>query len=122
MLINCKRILVLLTLVGVAVPTICVAKGITIEAEAFTAYNDTGGQMVQSLPLSGCSGGYALIGLDAAGEWTEYDVPVTAFGRYTFMFKCRGDFGVAYNFQLIFSLESGAKETVNFSFVGMGYG
>ena len=62
------------------------------------------------------------IGLDAAGEWAEYDVPVAAFGHYTFLFKCRGDFGVGYNFQLIFSLESGAKETVNFSFVGMGYG
>ena len=119
--INCKRILILMV-AGVVIPAFCAAKGITIEAEAFTAHNDAGGQMVQSLLLSGCSGGYALIGLDAAGEWTEYDVTVTGFGHYTFLIKCRGDFGVEYGFRLVFTLESGAEETVDFLFVGMGYG
>jgi hypothetical protein len=119
---SCKRILMSLV-VGVIVPTLCAAKGITIEAEDFVAHNNTGGQVIQSLPLSGCSGGYILIGLDAAGEWAEYDLSVTGFGHYTFLIKCRGDFGVAYGFRMIFTpLGSGTEQTVDFSFVGMGYG
>jgi hypothetical protein len=121
MSINCK-IALIVAMVAMVIPTFCAAKGITIETEAFVAQNNTGGQMVRSLALSGCSNGYALIGLDAAGEWAEYDAAVENFGHYTFLMKCRGDSGVEYGFQLVFTLGSGAEETVDFSFVGLGYG
>ena len=121
MSINCRPILILM-LLGMVVPTVCAAKGISIEAESFTSYNDAGGQPLQSVVLSGCSGGYGLIGLDAAGEWAEYDVTIAAFGHYTFLIKARGDSGVTYGFQLVFTLTSGAEESVDFSFVGSGYG
>lgn len=101
----------------------CSARGIVIEGEDFVAYHDTGGVVISSIALSGCSGGHALSGLDQAGEWVDYNVPVTGFGRYTFLIKCRGDFGVPYTLRVLFTpAEEGVEQTVDFSFVGMGYG
>ncbi|UCH82736.1 MAG: hypothetical protein JSW50_09665 [Candidatus Latescibacterota bacterium] len=120
---NSYRIFACLLAVVIAAPTLSAAGRIMIEAESFTAHNDTGGQLLQSIALSGCSGGYALIGLDADGEWATYDVSVAEFGYYSFLIKCRGEFNVAYNFQLVFTpVESGEAQTVDFEFVGMGYG
>ncbi|MEJ2720988.1 MAG: hypothetical protein P8181_07575, partial [bacterium] len=104
-----------------AVP--CSARGIVIEGEDFVAYHDVGGVGIASILLSGCSGGHALSGLDQVGEWVEYNVPVSEFGRYTFLMKCRGDFGVPYTLRMVFTpAEEGTEQTVDFAFVGMGYG
>ncbi len=121
--VDCKRIVISCLIMGMLVPALCAARGITIEAEDFTVCNNTGGQVIQSVPLSGCSGGHALVGLDAPGEWAEFDVSVTGFGHYTFLMKCRGDLGVPYELRVVFTpIDSGTEQSVDFEFVGMGYG
>jgi len=100
-------------------------QSIEIETEDFTAFNDAGRTLIQKVVLSGCSGGYILIGLDSPGEWAEYSVTPPGFGHFSFMLTGRGDYGVEYGFRLIFTpTESGggSVQTVEFSFMGQGYG
>ena len=96
---------------------------IEIEAEDYTAFYETGGTAMRKVILSGCSGGYILIGIDSPGEWTQYNVSPLAFGYYSFILTARGDYGVEYGFKLTFTpTESGTAQTVEFSFTGQGYG
>jgi len=98
------------------------AQRLTIEAESFTSYSDTGGDQIQSLPLSGCSGGYFLFGLDTPGEWTQYDVPVTVPGVFSFALKCRGALNREYSFRAVFTpVSGGSAQTVGFNFTGQGF-
>lgn len=117
------RVAVVVTVLPVA--AFAQMQSIEIETEDFTAFNDTGGTLAQKVVLSGCSGGYILIGLDAPGEWVEYSVTPPGFGYFSFTLTGRGDYGVEYGFRLIFTpTESGggSVQTVEFSFMGQGYG
>ena len=105
------------------IPLSVSAQRLAIEAEAYTASNETGGAAIQSLPLSGCSGGYFLYGLDTPGEWVQYDVTLSDSGAFSFALKCRGVFDRQYGFRLVFTpVDGGEPQTVDFTFVGMGFG
>jgi hypothetical protein len=109
---------ILITLTPVAL----FAQPLTIEAEDYTRFSDVGGTPITTVPLSGCSGGYILIGLDSAGEWTQYDVSIGSFGYYSLGFTCRGDFA-EYSFRLVLTpIGPGSVQTVEFTFMGQGYG
>jgi hypothetical protein len=117
------RVAVLVTVL----PVVAVAQmqSIEIETEDFTAFNDVGGLLIQKVGLSGCSGGFILIGLDSPGEWAQYSVTPPGFGYFSFMLTGRGDYGVEYGFRLIFTPTDpggGTAQTVEFSFMGQGYG
>jgi len=115
------RTAVLLTVIPVAVYAQTLS--IEIETENYTACNDAGGTSIQKVILSGCSGGYILIGLDSPGEWAQYDVSPAGFGYYSFMLTGRGDYGQEYRFRLVFTPTGpGSVQTVEFSFTGQGYG
>ncbi len=97
--------------------------GIEIENEDYTAFYDAGGTPIQKVTLSGCSGGYILTGLDAPGEWVQYNVSPLAYGYYSFNLAARGDFGAEYEFRLVFTPSgSGTVQAVDFIFMGQGYG
>lgn len=114
-----SRVAVLFAVVPVAV----FAQALAIEAESYTAFNDAGGTSIQKVILSGCSGGYIIIGLDSPGEWTQYDVSPGGFGYYSLVLTGRGDFGREYRLRLVFTpTGSGSVQTVEFSFTGQGYG
>ncbi len=74
-----------------------------IEAEDYASYENTGGQMIQRVPVSGCSSGYILYGLDVPGEWTQYYAPVAEVGTYEVMITCRGGLNVNYGLRLVFT-------------------
>lgn len=71
-----------------------------MEAEDFASFHNIGDQMIQRLPLTGCSSGYILYGLDTAGEWTEYEVAIPAAGTYEITLICRGNLGESYSLKL----------------------
>jgi hypothetical protein len=72
----------------------------TLEAEDFVAFNNIGEQKIQRLPLSGCSSGYILYGLDVPTEWTEYDVTIPSAGTYQFALISRGAEGESYSLKI----------------------
>jgi hypothetical protein len=107
------------------IPVVAAAQtpSIEIETEDYTAFHDVGGTLMQKVILSGCSGGYILIGLDSPGEWAQYNVSPLAYGYYSFVLTARGDYGVEYGFRLTFTPTGpGTAQTVEFSFTGQGYG
>jgi len=74
-----------------------------IEAEDYAFYEDTGGQTIQRVPVTGCSSGYILYGLDVTGEWAQYYTPVDEAGSYQVVMTCRGAAGVDYALRLVFA-------------------
>jgi hypothetical protein len=99
------------------------AQRFTIEAESYTAYSESGGAAIQSLPLSGCSGGYFLYGLDTAGEWVQYDLTAGRAGVFSCTIKCRGVLNRDYAFRAVFTpVAGGDSRTVDFNFTGEGFG
>lgn len=118
-----KRIMLVGLTAAVMAPSPVWSKTVLIEAEDYTTSHNITGEAIEVFPGSGCSGGYFLVGLDYAGEWTEYDVAVTDFGYYALAIKCRGDLNHYYAFRLTFtSAEAGTEESVDFNFTGNGYG
>jgi hypothetical protein len=96
---------------------------VTIEAESYTAYSETGGAQIQPIVLSGCSGGYFLYGLDAPGEWVQYDYAANREGLFSCSIKCRGTLNRSYSFRAVFTpVAGGDARTVNFNFIGEGFG
>ncbi|UCG52139.1 MAG: hypothetical protein JSW58_00875 [Candidatus Latescibacterota bacterium] len=119
----CRRFVTLVTAVALLIPAAVLAQVLEIEAEEFTAHNDLAGMAIQSWPGSGCSGGFILIGLDFTGEWTEYDVSVSAFGYYSLSLKCIGELNQPYSLRMVFTpVGEGTEQVVDFSFIGKGYG
>lgn len=115
------RAAILLALVPAAAPA--QTPGLGIENEDYTAFYDVGGTLMRKVILSGCSGGYILVGLDSPGEWVQYSVLPLAYGYYSFNLMARGDYGVEYDFKLIFTPTGpGNAQSVEFVFMGQGYG
>ena len=118
-----RRLVAVVSVALSVVPVTLFAQRLAIEAETYTASNETGGAQIQSLPLSGCSGGYFLYGLDTPGEWVQYDVTLSGSGTFSFTLKCRGVVNRDYGFHLVFTpVGGGEAQTVDFTFVGMEYG
>lgn len=118
-----RFLMAILSVAFSVIPVSLSAQRLAIEAESYTASNETGGAAIQSLPLSGCSGGYFLYGLDTPGEWVQYDVTLGGSGTFSFTLKCRGVFSREYGFRLVLTpVDGGEPQTVDFTFVGMGFG
>jgi hypothetical protein len=99
------------------------AQRLTIEAESFTACNETGGAQIQSIVSSGSSGGYFLYGLDTMGEWVQYDLTASSAGMFSCTIKCRGVLNRDYAFRAVFTpVAGGDSRTVDFNFTGEGFG
>ena len=99
------------------------AQTIEIEAEEYDACNDVGGLPIGTAIDPDCSGFSLLEGLDTAGEWTEYDIDVAEVGIYQPRIVCRGSLFESYHFVLVVTGNvSGATDTTEFFFTGIGYG
>lgn len=96
---------------------------ISIEAEDFTDYCDIGNDTINFIPGTGCSGGTLLVGLDYPDEWTSYTTVVDSPGVYRSGIWFRGNYGLQYHLQLdLIPDTSGTSQTIDFTFVGNGYG
>jgi hypothetical protein len=118
-----RRFSTLLLIALLLTPVALHAQRLVIEAESYIASNEIGGDEIQAIGLSGCSGGYYLAGLDTPGEWVEYDAAVNTAGVYSFGLKCRGALDREYKFRAVFTpLLGGATRSVDFTFRGEGFG
>lgn len=94
------------------------ADQLVVEAEDFVDFYDFAFDMITALPY-----GYDVVlkGLDMSGEWTEYILPVTNYGSYSFSMICWGDQYVPFSFNIYFTPESGGDvQAITVSFTGNG--
>ncbi|NIM20548.1 MAG: hypothetical protein GTO51_10020 [Candidatus Latescibacteria bacterium] len=115
-----KQLTVVVALLLIAtLPNAALSVTFQIEAENYVDSLDLAFELIRPVDGgTGCSGGYYLAGLDAPGEWTLYDLNVSASGVYAVKMKIRGDEGISYQFQLIFTgNESGETQTITCTFV-----
>jgi hypothetical protein len=61
-----------------------------------------------------------LYGFDFAGEWTRYDLPALAPGRYAVVLKLWGSLGTPYSLHLIVDNPPNTPQTVDLDFIGRG--
>jgi hypothetical protein len=59
-------------------------------------------------------------GLDYAGDWVGYDLPLDAFGFYHVTVRCWGELYTPYHLYLIIEDEEQNAQSVSIEFVGMG--
>lgn len=106
---------------GAAVPLD--AATVRMEAETFNNCNNLGFDPIQISPEPTCSGGGMIIGLDCYNEWVEFEVTVGVAGDYETYLHARGDYGLAYWFQLSLTPAGGGMvHTFTLNFIGAGYG
>lgn len=112
------------TPIALALLLVCFAAGpasaeqIVVEAEDYIDYYDYAVEPIVPFPIGLI---VTLKGLDTPGEWTEYTLPVTAYGSYSFSMICWGDLGVTYTFNLYFMPDSGGEtQSITTSFTGTG--
>lgn len=92
------------------------ALGSLIEAENYTDSYNLGGFSIQ--PVS-----FFLVGLDRAGEWTEYSYSASSFGTRSAVMLCRGYDALNYQLRLTLTPSGGGDAvTVDFEFTGAGCG
>lgn len=95
----------------------CLVRGadVFVQAESFTSFHDI------ELETIRVYNGIVLIGLDAAGEWAEFQIAPPAFGTYTLMMRCWGTVNQPYLFRLVTRPVQGEEpQTRTLSFVGRG--
>jgi hypothetical protein len=114
--------LLVATVVGLA-PHAVRAETVIVQSENYTVAYELLYSPIQIVSEAGCGGGYKLMGLDAPGEWVEYDLTISAFGSWSTFLVCRGDTGVNYHLQLTLTGKgSGFSQTIDINFVGDQYG
>ena len=88
---------------------------IKVEAEAFVDFYESGlYELISGVLLR-------LEGLDYPGEWTEYNMNVSAYGTYSFLMLCWGDFNVPYHLRLhLTPALGGVTQTIEINFLGKG--
>jgi hypothetical protein len=117
-----KSICIFVVTLCCVLPASVYGEAIQIEAEDTTATYDMMFAPIQVIDSPGCSG-TILQGLDYVGEWAEYDLSVSEFGRSTYWIRCRGDLGTPYTFHVTFTgNQSGESQTIDVNFVGQGMG
>ena len=67
--------------------------------------------------------GTELLGLSAAGEWTEYNYSIDSFGTRSAVMYARGFEGINYHLRLTLTpTDGGDPVSVEFQFTGSGCG
>ena len=100
--------------VALFAPCLASAASFTIQAENFA-------QSYNILPedIAGATG--ALTGLDAAGEWAQFQFYTSMFGTYSVAMRCWGTYNVPYKFNLVtIPAGGGSAQTIHLNFTGKG--
>ena len=110
-----KRLLTLVAFIILMSPRPARAIDTYVQAESFTSsYN--------IMPENIRAENGSLLGLDYAGEWAEFQVPVSAFGTYLLSMRCWGNLNSPYLFHLVTMPVAGEDpQTITLSFAGRGY-
>jgi hypothetical protein len=85
-----------------------------VQAEDFTSSNNV-------CPESIRADGGALLGLDCAGEWAQFQIAAATFGTYTVTLRCWGNLNVPYHFHLaVMPVQGEDPEIIEISYIGRG--
>lgn len=90
----------------ILLPACIYAHEITIEAESYTNSFNTGGTAIYVTACSGASGGYAVEGFDAPGEWIEITLTTPELAAYGDTLRSAGLYG--YDSDMRITIMNGA--------------
>jgi len=110
-----KKLIALVAAVLIFAPSLALGVDVSVQAEDFTSsYN--------IMPENIRGEGGALLGLDYAGEWAEFQVAAATFGTYTVTMRCWGNLNVPYHFHLhILPVQGEEPQTIEISYIGKGF-
>jgi hypothetical protein len=110
-----KKLIALAAAVLMLAPSVARGVDVFVYAEDFTSsYN--------IMPENIRGEGGALLGLDYAGEWAEFQVSAATFGTYTVTLRCWGNANRPYHFHLVTMPVRGEDpQTIEISYTGLGY-
>ena len=96
---------------------------VLIELEDYSASLNVGGTPLFVVQETACTGGALLKGLDAPGDWAEYELSAGPLGSWVMAIRVRGDDDVRYFFDVTFTgARTGTTQSITVEFVGQGYG
>jgi len=109
-----KKLIAIVTAALILAPSLARAATVSVQAEDFVhSYN--------ILPEAIRADGGVLMGLDAAGEWADFQLAAAGFGTYQVTMRCWGNLGVPYHFHLVtVPVQGEDPQTIEFSYVGKG--
>jgi hypothetical protein len=106
---------------SLSIPISAYSTKLKIEGESYTSTHDIAGNPIMSGDVGGCSGGYALLGMDWPGEWVNYVVTFDTLGYYSTSVVCKGSAGITCTLKAtFFPIMPGESQSVFYSFVGSG--
>ena len=109
-----KKLIASIAIAFIFVPCLASAVSNIIQAENFT-------QSHNIAPEEIATGTGVLVGLDAAGEWVEFQLFTSEFGTYSVTMKCWGTLNVPYKFNLVTVPPEGqSSQTIQLNFTGKG--
>ena len=110
-----KKLIALVAAVLIFAPSLALGVDVSVQAEDFTSsYN--------IMPENIRGEGGALLGLDYAGEWAEFQVAAATFGTYTVTMRCWGNLNVPYHFHLVtLPVQGEDSQTIEISYIGRGF-
>ena len=111
----------LLVLLSMATPT---SARVLVEAENFVNSYNAGGDEIIVVTCSAASGGFAVEGFDAPGDWIEIGVTVPETYLYVDSLRSAGDLDVQSGIGLtVFGASPGGSDvTSGYRTVGLGIG
>lgn len=117
------RLLTVLLAAGL-LPACVSAHDITVEAEDYTAFYDAGGSLINTTLCSGASGGYAVEGFDAAGDWIEVTLTTPELGAYADTLRSAGEYGYQNDIRItIYNAGQGGGDVISdYQPIGLGIG
>jgi hypothetical protein len=97
---------------------------IVVEAESFVASHNAGGGSIFWLSCSGASGGRAVEGFDAVGDWIEIMVTITETYGYSDSLRSAGEYSIQSDISMIIfgAYPGGGDATAAYHTVGEGIG
>jgi hypothetical protein len=99
--------LLAMMLAVILLPALIYAHDITVEAESYTNSFNAGGTAIYSTACSGASGGYAVEGFDAPGDWIEVTLTTPELAAYGDTLRSAGLYG--YESDMRITIMNGAQ-------------
>lgn len=108
------KIVVFISAAFILAPCLAHTATNTVQAENFIgSYN--------ILPDAIAASSGVLVGLDAAGEWAQFQLFTAEFGTFSVTMRCWGTLNVPYRFNLVSVPDEGESEqTIQLSYTGKG--
>jgi hypothetical protein len=109
-----QKLIIFVSAAFILAPCLAYAATNTVQAENFT-------QSYNILPDDIVANGGVLVGLDAAGEWAQFQLFTAEFGTFSVTMRCWGTLNVPYRFNLVtVPAEGEIQQTIQLNYTGKG--